>query len=188
MECGVARGGVAAILGVEAQRSSLKRDLWLFDSFQGLPEPSALDGSDAAHYANGHAGGRLVGIGKIVASREEVETLLFEKMGLAKERVHITQGWFQNTLTTYPGDSIALLHLDADWYESVKVALDALWPYVSHGGYVVVDDYGDWVGARRAVREFLEKHEDWTSFHRKGVTQAYFSKEMPEVARHQNRN
>ena len=177
MECGVAHGGVSALLGIQAQNSNYQRHLWLFDSFEGLPEPSRVDGEAAARFADGRAAGRLISIGKIVATEAEVKALLIERMRLDHERVHIVKGWFQDTLPAYPGYPIALLHVDGDWYESVKVALHTLWPYVSLGGYVVVDDYGDWEGARLAVQEFLMLEGQGTTLRRQGVTQAYFRKE-----------
>ncbi|MFH1572345.1 MAG: TylF/MycF/NovP-related O-methyltransferase [Acidobacteriota bacterium] len=165
VECGVYRGGSAGLL---AYACAGERHTWLFDSFAGLPQPTAED-----------AGGRLLGretgercvarlvrkpdaplrpINHCVGTREEVEALLFET-GLMIERKTVTviQGWFQETLAPACAriPKIALLHLDGDWYESTAVCLKHLFDLVAAGGWVVVDDYGYWHGCRKAVDEFL---------------------------------
>jgi hypothetical protein len=71
------------------------------------------------------------------------------------DNVHLVPGWFQDTLQNAPVESISLLHLDGDWYESVKMCLDSLYDKVSPGGAIQFDDYGHWAGARKAVDEFM---------------------------------
>ncbi len=177
VECGVARGGTAALMGIQTRDSALNRDLWLFDSFVGLPEPTRDDGLAARRFAHGKAGGQLTPIGQCVGTVEDVRAFLFGECQLAEARVRLVQGWFQDTLPAYDGGPIALVHVDGDWYESVRVCLESLWPSVSRGGYVVVDDYGHWEGARRATREFITKQPGDISLRRKGYSQAYFRKQ-----------
>lgn len=74
-----------------------------------------------------------------------------------RERVHIVKGWFQDTFATVEIPNIALLHIDADWYQSVKLALERFYAHVSPGGFIVFDDYGFWEGCRKAVDEFLSR-------------------------------
>jgi len=170
------RGGVSVLLRTLAQVHNPARHLWLFDSFEGLPEPSAEDDLDAARFAAGRAQGRLASIGQCVGTVEEVERLLFHEFSLPRESVTIVKGWFQDTLRSYSGQPIALLHVDADWYGSVKRCLESLYRYVSPGGFVVADDYGHWEGARRAVDEFLQDLSPRPTLHRRGYTQAYFQR------------
>lgn len=176
VECGVARGGVAALLGVMAQKSHPPRRLWLFDSFEGLPEPSLSDGETASSFARGRDQGWLLSIGECVGAAGDVENLLFERMAIPRESVKLVKGWFQHTLGLFPGEAISFLHIDADWYESVKCCLEGMYRYLSDGAYVVVDDYGHWRGARRAVDEFLLDLSPRAVLHRRGYTQAYFRK------------
>jgi hypothetical protein len=82
---------------------------------------------------------------------------LFELIGYPSELVEFHVGWFQDRVPTDASSigSVALLHLDGDWYESTKICLDHLYANVSSGGFVVIDDYGTYDGCRRAVDAFL---------------------------------
>ena len=176
VECGVGKGGVAGLLGLMAEIDPTPRELWLFDSFQGLPEPSVVDGKEAASFAGQRSDGKLMTIGKCIGTVEEVSHFLFSELRLAQHNVHVVPGWFQETLPSHARQPIALLHIDADWYDSVKVALAVLWPFMSEGGFVVIDDYGYWIGARSAVADFLKALPYPIQIHRKGHTQAYLRK------------
>lgn len=144
VECGVARGGSAALIGLTLQKMHATRILWLFDTFQGLPKPSKDDPD--YKIANLYTG-------TCVASMEEVRNSL-QSLGVS-DNVHLVPGLFQDTVPRAPIESISLLHLDGDWYESVKVCLESLYDKVSPGGVIQFDDYGHWAGARRAVDEFM---------------------------------
>lgn len=146
VECGVCNGGTAGIIACASADSSLPRVVRLFDSFEGLPEPSAeTDGPKAlAEWAPG------MDLGSIDKVRE-----LFAALRIGEERVRIVPGWFEDTLPGYAMPEVGLLHVDADWYESVKLVLETFYPNVVPGGFVVLDDYGHWEGCRTAVDEFL---------------------------------
>ena len=144
VECGVARGGSAAMIGLTLRQIHVSRNLWLFDTFQGLPKPSEDDPD--YKIANLYTG-------TFVASMEEVRNSLCS-LGVINN-VHLVPGLFQDTVPSAPIESISLLHLDGDWYESVKVCLDSLYDKVSPGGVIQFDDYGHWAGARKAVDEFI---------------------------------
>jgi O-methyltransferase len=151
VECGVCNGGSAAILATPALRDP-KRHIWLFDSWEGLPEPTQYDVS--CHGKRGEKGMDL-------GSEETVKSLLFGKIRLSQKQVHLRRGWFNDTIPIAKPDigKIALLHLDCDWYESVKFCLDTLLDAVVDGGFVFIDDYGHWAGCKKAVDEFLaERH------------------------------
>jgi O-methyltransferase len=154
VECGVFKGGSAAVMTMAA---SPQRRIWLFDSFEGLPEPTAEDGEKAVEYSGHRVTGALEPIGQCVGPLDVVKELFFEKLAVDPSRVMIRQGWFQETLPTarYEIGSIAVLRLDGDWYDSTKVCLENLYDLVAPGGYVIIDDYGYWEGCRRAVDEFV---------------------------------
>ncbi len=153
VECGVAQGGCALLMALTDQRQQGHRPFWLCDSFEGLPDPTAED------YEGGATGSHASPLvrGSCLGTIEQVSELLFNRHGLDRSRVTLVQGWFQNTL---PGHAaamgpIAILRIDADWFESVKCCLDNLFDLVVPGGFVIIDDYGSCFGARKAVDGFL---------------------------------
>ena len=153
VECGVAEGGSAALMGLVSRRFRKRRDLWLFDSYAGLPSPTD---EDFVEDATGlHI--RPLPEGSCLGQREAVENLLFGRFGLDRGHVHLVAGWFEDTVPEYSGlvGQIAVLRVDADWYKSVKCCLDNLFDSVAEKGYVIVDDYATCFGAKRAVDEFL---------------------------------
>jgi O-methyltransferase len=142
VECGTCNGGSAAVLARVAHRSPLSRHVWLLDSFAGLPPATERDGQFAADYT-----------GLCAGSPARVREVLGH-VGVPESAVTLVPGWFQDTLPTLKANPIALLHIDADWYDSVKVVLEALYDRVAPGGFIVLDDYGYWEGCRRAWEEF----------------------------------
>ena len=162
VECGVYRGGSAAALGL----FSPKRDLWLYDSFAGLPQPTEKDigtrslsaprqgERDVAKLVRA-PGAPLAPIGHCAAPWAEVDAFLWEQLGQGQRFINFVRGWFQDTVAGEGPDEIAFLHIDGDWYESTKVCLEAFWPRVVPGGTVAVDDYNWWPGCRKAVDEFF---------------------------------
>ena len=144
VECGTARGGSAALLGLALKEFNERRTLWVFDTFEGMPPPTAADPDyDIAALYTGSCRGDL----------DEV-TSLFRGLGIL-ENARLVKGLFEDTIPRSDTGPIAVLHIDGDWYESVKVCLDSLYDRVSRGGVVQIDDYGHWKGARKAVDEFL---------------------------------
>ena len=153
VECGVARGGSAALMALVAAQAGNHRGIWLFDSFEGLPEPTSNDfaeGSTGIHV-------RPLPKGSCLGMYEEVEGLLFSKLRLDRNDIKLVKGWFQDTLPVYCGKigAISVLRIDGDWYESTKCCLDNLYDNVVKGGYVIVDDYGSCYGAQKATDELL---------------------------------
>ena len=88
---------------------------------------------------------------------EAVRKIFFEILNIKKENVKIKKGWFQNTLAREKNEigAIAILRLDGDWYESTRCCLDNLYDNVIPGGYIIIDDYSYWEGAKRAVDNFF---------------------------------
>jgi O-methyltransferase len=151
IETGVWRGGATIFM-----RAVLKafrctdRIVWAADSFQGLPRP------DAERFRP-DAGDPFWGYAALAVSLDEVKAN-FRRYGLLDEQVRFLPGWFRDTLPTAPIDRLAVLRLDGDMYESTIVALDALYPRLSPGGYVIVDDYKAVPTCRQAVDEYRAAH------------------------------
>jgi O-methyltransferase len=147
VEAGVWRGGATIFMrGVLMAYGDLERRVWVADSFQGLPKP------DAAYQAD--AGDKLwTNKSTLGVSIEDVRAN-FSKYGLLDQQVRFLPGWFRDTLPTAPIERLAVLRLDGDLYESTIIALDALYPKLSVGGYVIVDDYGAMESCRQAVEDF----------------------------------
>ena len=161
VECGVWKGGCIAIMAYIAKKFNSGRKIWLFDSFEGLPEPSDKDGMVAKEYAGNRAGGEMATIDKCVGQLEDIKKIFFEILKIDLKNVEIRKGWFQDTLPLAQQSigPIAILRLDGDWYESTKCCLENLYENVIIGGYIIIDDYGHWEGARKALEEFfIEKN------------------------------
>lgn len=151
IETGVWRGGAVIFM-----RAALKafevtdRIVWAADSFQGLPKPDP-----AQHPAD--AGDRHWSFSPLAVSLDDVKAN-FERYGLLDEQVRFLVGWFKDTLPAAPIKQLAVARLDGDMYESTMDALQALYPRLSIGGYLIVDDYG-WVPAcKQAVDEYRATH------------------------------
>jgi len=162
VECGVWRGGsMVAAARTLLDSGAADRDLYLFDTFDGMPEPSAVDvdygGRPAAPVYNARrtAGGGSTWCG---ASLEEVQATM-ERTGYPAERLRLIKGRVEQTIPSHAPAQIALLRLDTDWYESTQHELTHLYPRVSAGGVLIVDDYGHWEGARRAVDNYFSNDE-----------------------------
>jgi len=152
VECGVWNGGSAAIMGladVESDSTPNKRRIWLFDSFQGLPPPGEKD--DEAERLNYFEGWNKGDVAKVHQ--------VFTKLNVPFTNVEIVPGWFDTTLKAAQIERIAILHVDSDWYESVKVVLDVFYPKVLPGGFVILNDYGAWAGCNRAFGDFVAEHD-----------------------------
>ncbi|MET0623105.1 MAG: TylF/MycF/NovP-related O-methyltransferase [Pyrinomonadaceae bacterium] len=143
VECGTAAGGSAAMMALTLKELGDGRDVWLFDTFEGLPAPTEHD-PDEAHQFTGEFRADLARVRNTFAG-----------FGLS---AHFVKGFFRDTLPSSETGRIAVLHVDGDWYESVKDCLVHLYDRVSPGGIIQFDDYGHWEGARKAVDEFMRNH------------------------------
>jgi O-methyltransferase len=145
VECGVLDGGTAAIMAFGTAKSG--RDIDLFDSWVGLPNISEKDG-DAKMW-----------VGEVVGSQKRVVSVLtFLKINLCRVTFH--KGWFDETFPKASINKIALLHVDADFYDSVKLTLETWAPHISNGGYIQIDDYSSFTGCKKAVDEYLAEHSN----------------------------
>jgi O-methyltransferase len=153
VETGVWRGGcsILAYHVIKHYNESGKRNLYLFDSYEGLPKPNPekypVDEGDP-HWR----------IPELAVSLEQVKEN-FELFGEIGENVHFVKGWFRDTIPTYASkiDKIAVLRLDGDMYESTIDVLEYFYPKLSVGGFCIIDDYIH-KGARAAVDDYRNKH------------------------------
>jgi hypothetical protein len=137
------------------------RDLYLYDTFEGMPEPTDVDRGRFGESAMRSWRKRRDSEGRstwINYGIEEVRANLLAT-GYPETRLHFIKGKVEDTLKDHapPGD-IAILRLDTDWHASTKAELDHLYPKVVRGGIVLIDDYFRWRGARKAVDEYVAEH------------------------------
>jgi O-methyltransferase len=142
VECGVLNGGSAAVL---ASNMGADRKIWLYDSFEGLPDAAPQDGAKAK-----------LEVGTAVGSIEKVQEVL-AKVGVSSDRYIIRPGWFTDTFSLPKPDTVAVLHLDADWYEATLLGLETFYDRIPDGGWVVLDDFGYWEGCRKGFYEFCRR-------------------------------
>lgn len=163
IETGVWRGGATIFMrAVLKAHGVTNRRVWVADSFQGLPRPNAekypADAGDE-HYKHKEL---AIGIEQV---REN-----FAKFGLLDDQVAFLKGWFRETLPDAPIKALSVMRLDGDIYESTMDALVHLYPRLSPGGYVLVDDYGAIPSCKLAIDDYRKAHGvhepirkvDWT--------------------------
>lgn len=165
VECGVWRGGsVLAMLLKLRELGAQDRDIYLYDTFEGMTAPTSADTSafePAALSTWGQAAteGRRAWerlFSPSVFNEDAVRRVLLDS-GYPANRLHFVKGPVEETLpATIPG-AVALLRLDTDWYESTRHELEHLYPRLQRGGVLIIDDYGHWDGCRRAVDEYFSR-------------------------------
>jgi hypothetical protein len=157
VECGVWRGGssMAAALTL-AQEGDATRHLYLYDTFEGMTAPTEADKTDDGTTAQAHLD-RDVSKSSCwcVAGIEDVQQNM-QSTGYDQNLIHLLKGPVEETIPAQsPKEPIALLRLDTDWYESTRHELIHLFPQLCEGGILIIDDYGHWAGARKAVDEYF---------------------------------
>jgi hypothetical protein len=161
VECGVWRGGSMMGAALTLLRvGATDRELFLFDTFTGMTPPtpedvdSAYDGFSLARMWERRRRGDMNWIGVPAA---EVRAAM-ESTGYPPQRVHLVEGPVESTLPDRAPDRIAVLRLDTDWYASTRHEMEHLYPRLQPGGVLLLDDYGHYAGARRAVDEYFAQH------------------------------
>jgi len=163
VECGVWRGGsVMAMIRTLHELGQDDRDIYLFDTFEGMTAPTDKDVSPIdppalqtwrlAQSRQSKPWSQL--FRPDVFNEQRVRELLLST-GYPEERLHFVRGAVEQTLPDNAPSSIGLLRLDTDWYESTRHELEHLFPRLSSGGVLIIDDYGHWEGCRRAVDEYF---------------------------------
>jgi hypothetical protein len=150
IETGVWRGGTTIFMrGLLKAYAVTDRKVWVADSFEGLPKPNAKR-YPADRWMR-------LDLYRYYAVTEETVRANFAKYDLLDDQVRFLKGWFRDTLPAAPIDKLALLRLDGDLYESTLDALTHLYPKLSPGGYVIVDDYII-PACRKAVHDYRKAH------------------------------
>ncbi len=176
VETGVWRGGTVTLMkAILEANGDTERNVWVCDSFEGLPEPDVERYPADAEFATDDP--FTMGWTKQVlsVSVEQVKATI-ERYGLLDDRVHFLKGWFKDTLPTAPIDTISVLRLDGDLYESTMDGLVNLESKVSPGGFVIVDDYGGLEACRSAVHDYRDEHGITDEIHIVDWTGAYWRK------------
>lgn len=156
VECGVWRGGsMLAVAKTLIEAGDTDRHLHLYDTFEGMSEPTEHDRRHDGRSASEMlaASDRSAGVWAY-ASLEDVRATMGQSAYPA-DRIHYYKGKVEDTIPGDVPDRISILRLDTDWYESTRHELTHLWPRLVPGGVLLLDDYGWWDGARRAVDEWL---------------------------------
>lgn len=149
VECGVWRGGMIA--GI-AKKLGMSRNYYLFDSFEGLPEATEIDGQTAMDWQKNTNADNYFN-----NCSAEIDFAI-EVMKKVKVKYECIKGWFSETIPTFDGtDKIAILRLDGDWYDSTLICLKYLFPKVVKGGIIIIDDYYTWDGCSKAVHDYLSE-------------------------------
>jgi hypothetical protein len=158
VECGVWRGGsVMAILNTLKAMMSSDKHIYLYDTFDGMSEPTSedvsIDGSSAKELLNESEKDDQSIIWAYSGMEVVKKNIL--SVGYEQEKIHFVKGKVEDTIPETMPDKISLLRLDTDWYESTKHELKHLFPRLSKGGILILDDYGHWQGARKAADEYF---------------------------------
>ena len=156
VECGVWKGGSCLLMIRVLQKLARERTLWLYDTFSGMTEPGdedviAWNRRPVREKAEGAFAAWSVGLDQVKA--------LVSSTGYPESRTRYVVGDVAETLKSALPERIALLRLDTDWYASTKKELELLYPRLEAGGVLIIDDYGHFEGARRAVDEYFIRPE-----------------------------
>jgi hypothetical protein len=159
-ECGVWRGGsVLAMILTLQDLDRADRDLYLYDTFEGMTEPTEHDTSryhpPAKELWEETDGRPWPALFAPETFNEEAVRDLVRSTGYPQKLVHFVRGRVEETIPDEAPDRLSLLRLDTDWYESTRHELVHLYPRLEKGGVLIIDDYGHWEGARRAVDEYF---------------------------------
>lgn len=163
VECGVWRGGsMMAVAKTLMKMNTYDKELYLFDTFTGMTKPNEID----VGVGNKERSIDLFNKQKVSedttnwlkASINEVKQNI-QKVGYDKDKIFFVKGKVEDTLPKNSPSIISLLRLDTDWYESTKHELIHLFPKLSKGGVIIIDDYDDWEGCRKAVEEYISKEK-----------------------------
>jgi O-methyltransferase len=158
VECGVWKGGNLILYEILNQKYNLNKKVFGFDTFEGMPLPGEYD----YKYNNVSAIDLYNKKVKIEnnwckSSLDEVKTNILTECSNAN--VNLIKGKVENTLLVEKNipDKISILRLDTDFYESTKIELEVLFPKLEKNGILIIDDYGTYKGARKAVDEYFKK-------------------------------
>ena len=142
------------------QLSVSDRNLYLFDTFEGMTEPTDKDISKVGEYASDLLKRSKKEDPKSIwcySNIEEVRASVLNT-GYSPDKIHFVKGKVEDTIPKKAPQMISLLRLDTDWYESTRHELIHLFPRIAPFGVIIIDDYGHWQGVREAVDEYIRKN------------------------------
>jgi len=149
VECGTWKGGMAAGM---IETGGPERRYYFFDSFEGLPPAKDIDGLAAKRWQADTTS--AIYHNNCTASLEDFRHAV-QMTGCTLDVIEVHKGFFENTLPAFDCPPIAVLRLDADWYQSTMICLEKFWPHIMPGGLILIDDYYAWEGCAKAVHAFL---------------------------------
>lgn len=167
VECGVWRGGSVLAMILQLQQMGVSdRDIYLYDTFEGMTEPTEEDTSPyedpaLATWRESEDKGEQAWSGmfnQTVFNEDDVRAVV-ESTGYPSARLHFVRGPVEETIPATLPENIALLRLDTDWYESTRHEMEHMYPLITSGGVLIIDDYGHWEGARLAVDEYFARDD-----------------------------
>lgn len=169
LECGIALGGSAILLATRALADEhCSRRFHGYDVFGMIPPPGERD-DDKSHeryevISSGSSRG-IGGKGEYYGYMEDlydrvVQSFASYDLSVDGERIHLTRGLFEESLRAAPSGQIALAHIDCDWFDPVYHCLSVIYPSLSRGGFLIIDDYNDYGGCQKAVDRFVEESGD----------------------------
>ncbi|MDD2893501.1 MAG: macrocin O-methyltransferase [Halothiobacillaceae bacterium] len=167
VECGVNAGGMSLLAALTFLKlGDTSRHLYLYDTFEGMPPPTSEDGEQAARtYQNQTQGGTAWAKVEMDAVRR---TMI--DSGYPEDKIHLVKGLVEDTIPAIAPDRISILRLDTDFYSSTRHELNHLYPRLSSGGALIIDDYGYYKGARLATDEYLSETHARILLHRLNFT------------------
>ncbi len=163
VECGVWKGGSSMLIALTLQKFGVSdRHIWMYDTYEGMSEPTSND----IDIKGTNAGDLL----KQASKQDQESVWCYSGLDEVKQHlrltrypehlIHFVKGKVEETIPAHmPGQQIALLRLDTDWYESTKHELHYLFPHLIQRGVLIIDDYGHWVGAKKAVDEYVAENK-----------------------------
>lgn len=182
VECGVFKGGSAIMMAASfAYFGDVSRRIFLFDTFEGWPQPTDPDvdffGQDHKHLydqslskAREHEQENVQSIFTLPEFFESTRAAILSGSDYPQDKFFFIKGLVESTLPNEEIKALSILRLDTDYYESTAWELKTLWPTLSVGGVLLIDDYGQFHGARKAVDEYLHQNRIPALLHRDDVT------------------
>lgn len=169
VECGVWKGGsVMAMALALKELNNESRDIYLYDTFSGMSQPSDVDITYHGEKASEKYRRTKISDNSSEWCMAHLDEVRKNILGTAypEQRFHFVQGKVEDTIPHEMPKEIALLRLDTDWYESTKHELNHLYPLLRPRGVLIIDDYGHWEGARKAVDEYIAENGIGIFLHR----------------------
>lgn len=162
VECGVWKGGsMMAVAETLKHLNNTSRELFLYDTFEGMSNPEEVDKTHAGQSASDlmkKDGDKEKNLVWAYSTLETVQTGM-KSTRYPAEKIKYVKGKVEDTIPSTLPSTIALLRLDTDWYESTRHELEHLFPLLVKGGVLILDDYGYWAGAKKAVDEYFTIHK-----------------------------